>query len=252
MLSQSVIWGTIGGTITAMSTLIGAAFVLFRQDPKQPEAKTLSKIFTFEFTIGMMVAASAYSLILPAYTQAHNANERSLLIIPLILGVLFILGSGKLIEVFQPQTKTEAQGSRAIVFIIAMMLHNLPEGLASGSALSPENPQALWSPVIAIALQNFPEGFLTAIAFYTLGVGRKKAFLGAALTAAVEFVGGIAGGASTSFWTMALPFLLAFAGSAMMFVSLRELIMENKTHQLSFTRLAVGFILFSFIGLILQ
>lgn len=114
MLFESVLWGIIGGLITALATLTGGALILYQRNPSKPGPQALSRIFTFEFIIGMMVAASAYSLILPAYQQVQSDYLRHLLIFPLIIGVLFILGSQKLIEVFKPQNKSEANSFRTL------------------------------------------------------------------------------------------------------------------------------------------
>ena len=170
-----------GGLVSLVSTTLGASFVFAGKNKRFNPMSVL----TLDFAIGMMLAASALSLISPAYSSlpSFDFNHVAFVTAALLGGIVFILGLGRVLEV------SSGQSSRAAVFVIAMMLHNLPEGMAAGAGGN--------KVLAAIALQNIPEGMTTALAF---------------------------GGAwAANATTASLPYILAFAGGAMMSATLREL-----------------------------
>ncbi|MES2854882.1 MAG: ZIP family metal transporter [Bdellovibrionota bacterium] len=236
-MSNAIMMGTLGGLIAATATTAGAAVSLFRG----PRAVAATQQISLDFALGMMLAASAFSLLLPAGQEALLRGPSSLLIViaAFFAGAFFISSVGKLISkstsgasvagVDRLSGQDPAIRARGIVFVVAMMLHNFPEGLASGAALgglsvgvSSLNPAHGWSILGAIAVQNFPEGLATLLAFMALGLSRRNAFLGALASAGVELVGGSIGGLALQLTNGILPTLLSFAGGAMLFVSIRE------------------------------
>lgn len=197
----------VGGLISLLSTTIGATLVFAGKNKRFNPMSVL----TLDFAIGMMLAASALSLISPAYSSLPRQDlpQVGMVTLSLLGGILFITVLGKILEL------SSGQSSRAAVFVIAMMLHNLPEGLAAGAGSN--------SVLGAIALQNIPEGMTTALAFVALGLSVPAAFLGAFASGLVEMIGGFGGEWATAQTQTALPFILAFAGGAMMSATLREL-----------------------------
>lgn len=215
--------GSLGGLMVALATVIGALPILFRSRKGLPVLH-----ISLDFALGMMLAAAAFEMIAPAgQTAFHMGGWPAFIIFSAVgLGALFIYSVGNVIERSSESsrslTKELAHNPGAWMFIVAMMLHNFPEGLASGAAWA----GLTWKqsvPIIgAVALQNLPEGLMTALAFHTMGARVPIAFLGAFASAVVELVGGAAGGLLLGYVNDALPYLLAFAGGAMLFVSVRE------------------------------
>jgi ZIP family zinc transporter len=213
----SVMMGMIAGLATGLATIVGALPILHKAKNWNPW-----RILNLDFAMGMMLAASAFNLIGPAYSHGSSIIGVT---VALGLGVLSIHVFSRMIHRWAP-TGQNRDHSRAWLFVIAMMLHNLPEGLASGAALSAPSSAAGWTAVTAIIVQNFPEGLATAAAFLSIGFTRKKAFFGAAATGLMEIFGGSIGALFTATTSSHLPLILAFAGGAMMSVTLSE-IMEN-------------------------
>jgi ZIP family zinc transporter len=208
--------GILAGWITGLSTIVGALPILHKVKSWNPW-----RILNLDFAIGMMLAASAFNLIGPAYSTSSNSLNVT---IALLLGVGCIFGLSRWIHHLTPETGSQNQ--RAWLFVIAMMLHNFPEGLASGAALSASTGATGWATVIAIVIQNFPEGLATAAAFLSIGFSQKKAFWGATLTGMMEIFGGTLGAIFTTTTASHLPLILAFAGGAMMSVTVGEVVVK--------------------------
>jgi ZIP family zinc transporter len=250
---NSLLLGTLGGLISCLSTCTGALPSLFqKQGTKNPW-----KFVSLDFTLGMMLSASAFSLILPAYTSISWATLSNVVGVSLALvgGVVFIQTLGG--RIARMQMSPDASDSQVVVrswlFVTAMMIHNFPEGLASGASLNVENMAAGMTILGAISLQNIPEGLMTALAFQSLGMNSRKAFFGAVLTGLMEFFGGFVGGLVTSFTMQALPYMLAFAGGAMLYVSTKELWAQTGGHPgrvLLNKSFALGFLLMASMSLV--
>lgn len=226
---NSLLLGTLGGLISCLSTVAGALPSFYqKQGTKNPW-----KFITLDFTLGMMLAAAAFSLILPAYQSVSWETFGSMagVSLALIVGVFFIkIVGGRIARMQNPAAENSHLATRAWLFVTAMMIHNFPEGLASGASLNVENLRAGLTILGSISLQNLPEGLMTALAFQSLGMSSRKAFLGAVLTGLMEFFGGFIGGLVTTFTMQALPFMLAFAGGAMLYVSAQELWAQTQGH----------------------
>lgn len=225
--------GFIGGGISALATTIGAVLILVRNSKL---GKYLEKI-NMDFVIGLMLSAAAFSLILPAFKSTlisdHNAINLLSILCSLIAGVLFIQLAGKFVDGAFKSKAAFKENKRAFLFVVAMMVHNLPEGLASGSSMTLPGAQG-YSLVSAIAFQNFPEGFTTALSFITLGLSPMVAFLGTLMTAFVELAGGLVGGYLSTKIEGVLPLFMAFAGGAMMNVVVVELLEKIKNESSRF------------------
>jgi zinc transporter, ZIP family len=239
-MATAVLLGTIGGVIAAAATVAGALPSLF----KTRKGFSLATHMSLDFALGMMLAAAAFSLIAPAGHEAlaRGGSSIFLVLFAITFGALFIKVLGDAshrIESLKGPFSSSKKTRGAWLFIVAMMLHNLPEGLASGAALAGlDLPQAL--PILgAIALQNLPEGLTTAVAFQALGASRRMAFLGAVASAIVELLGGTLGGLLLTLVNEILPFLLAFAGGAMIFVAGKEAIERWTTTSASAERAKV-------------
>lgn len=226
--------GVIGGGISALATTTGAFFILAKNSKF---GKHLEKI-NMDFVIGLMLSAAAFSLILPAYesrSAVHQHIGLGFLSITcaLLFGVLFIQLTGKFVDSLFANKISLKENKKAILFVIAMMVHNFPEGLASGSSMTLPGTQG-YSLLSAIAIQNFPEGFTTAVSFMALGLSPWIAFLGALMTAFVELFGGMLGGYLSFQIEGILPYFMAFAGGAMMHVVLVELFEKIKNEKSTF------------------
>lgn len=243
---STLLFGALGGLISCLSTCAGALPSLYHKQG----AHNLWRFISLDFTLGMMLSASAFSLILPAY---KNISFEALSVVlgvslALVLGVLFIRYLGERLARLQERfgQQNEAPESRAWLFVIAMMIHNFPEGLAAGASLNVDNLSTGVMILASISLQNIPEGLMTALAFRSLGMSSQKAFLGAAFTGGMEFFGGVTSGLLSTLTTTALPFMLAFAGGAMLFVSAKEAWEQTQGHlsrMLMKPSFALGFML---------
>src|SRR5690625_600934 len=178
------------------------------------------------YTAGIMVAASTYGLI----PSAMKLSNLTVLVIGIIVGTLVLT----LLEGFIPHTdldhsqQSSPQNSKVIIlFLIAMSLHNLPEGLSVG--ISNVSTVEDIGPIVsfAIGLQNVPEGFLVALFLVTQDVSRFKAILLAMLTGIIELCAGLIGIFFGESFAFIIPYGLAFAAGSMLFVIYKELIPES-------------------------
>jgi len=233
---NGLLLGLIGGGVSGLATTLGAVPILMHNSRI---GKFLNKI-NMDFVIGLMLSAAAFSLIWPAYEKVYSAalvEERhyQFLIISasLMAGIAFIKSAGKIIERVMHKSENLQKNKKALLFVIAMMVHNFPEGLASGATMTLPGTEG-YSLLGAIAIQNVPEGFTTALSFITLGVNPWMAFLGTVVTGLVELGGGLIGGYMSAKIDGVLPLLMAFAGGAMMSVVLGEMAEKLKDESYGF------------------
>ncbi len=223
-------------TFTWGLTALGASVVFF--------FKTLNRRVLdamLGFTGGVMIAASFWSLLSPAIEMSENGPLPSWL--PPAIG--FLVGGGVIwgLDKVLPHLhigypKSDAEGiqttwHRTTLVVLAITLHNFPEGLAVGvafGALAADLPSANLAGAIAltmgIGLQNFPEGFAVAMPLRRVGVSRFKSFWYGQLSAVVEPVAGVLGAVIVVSSTAILPYALAFAAGAMIYVVVEEVIPE--------------------------
>ena len=209
------------------------------------------------FASGVMVAASIWSLIIPAIEQSENLGKFSFFpaVIGFWAGVLFLLLLDHVIPHLH-QNGTQAEGPKShlqktTMMLLAVTLHNIPEGMAvgvvyagylSGNAeISAAGALAL---SLGIAIQNFPEGAIISMPLRAEGMKKSKAFMSGTLSGIVEPVGAALTVLAAHFILPALPYLLSFAAGAMLYVVVEELIPEmaaEKHSNVGTIMFAIGF-----------
>ena len=246
----------LGIMIPFIGTTLGAACVFFLKDRLHP---AIQKIL-LGFASGVMVAASVWSLIIPAIDLSEGMGKLSFL--PAAVGILLGMGFLLFLDSSVPHQhldSEEAEGPeshwrKSTMMVLAVTLHNLPEGMAVGvvlaGLLSGESGITTASAItlaLGIAIQNFPEGAIISMPLKSEGgVSRKKAFLMGTLSGAVEPVGAALTIFLAGVFLPILPYLLAFAAGAMLYVVVEELIpeaSEGAHSNLATTGFAAGFIL---------
>jgi len=220
-------------------TALGAAMVFFFKTIKKTILNSM-----LGFAAGVMIAASFWSLLNPAIEMAESQGKTPW--VPALVGFLaggaFILLIDKLLpHIHMGLSRDKAEGiktrwQRSILLVMAITLHNIPEGLAVGVAFGvlAHNPDvgALSGAIalaVGIGLQNFPEGAAVSIPLRREGFKRLKAFNYGQLSGVVEPIAGVLGAYLVSLITPLLPYALAFAAGAMIFVVVEELIPESQS-----------------------
>lgn len=193
------------------------------------------------FTGGVMVAASYWSLLSPAIDMSEG--EGFIKVLPasvgFILGALFLFALDKSLPHlhinFKDTEGIKTPWQRTTLLVLAITLHNIPEGLAVGvlfggvAAGIPEASIAgALTLAIGIGIQNFPEGIAVSMPLRRMGMSRGKSFLYGQSSALVEPVAGVLGAVAVTFFTPVLPYALAFAAGAMIFVVVEEVIPETQ------------------------
>ena len=222
-----------------LGTLLGSAMVFFLRGEMGIGIRKL----LLGFASGVMVAASIWSLILPAMEMSVSAGNSEWLpaAIGFVAGVLFLLLLDTLIPHIHLGAESpeglspKKQWQRSTMLSIAVTLHNIPEGMAVGVILASAMADgssipmsAAWALAIGIALQNFPEGAILSMPLYSEGMKKAKAFAIGALSGIVEPIASLLTILLISSIAAALPYLLAFAAGAMMYVVVEELIPESQ------------------------
>jgi zinc transporter, ZIP family len=236
------IWQALGATLfTWFVTALGASLVF---GFKSINRRVLDSMLGF--AAGVMIAASFWSLLAPAIIMAEEMGLPGWL--PAVIG--FLAGGGFLwlVDKILPHLHIglpmeEAEGiktswKRSILLVLAITLHNIPEGLAVGvafGALTAGYPAASLSGAIALALgiglQNFPEGMAVSVPLRREGLSRLKSFWFGQLSGMVEPIAGLIGAAAVILIRPLLPYALAFAAGAMIYVVVEELIPEAQQNQ---------------------
>jgi len=226
---------------TWMMTALGAGLVFFFKAINK-------KLFNgmLGFAAGVMIAASYWSLLAPSIELAENSNSDTPSWFPALIGFLaggtFLLAVDKILpHLHLGQQSKDAEGiktswQRSILLVLAITLHNIPEGLAVGVAfgaaysnLSTATYAGAIVLAIGIGLQNFIEGAAVSIPLRREGISRKKSFFYGQLSGAVEPIAAVIGAATVILIEPILPYALAFAAGAMIFVVIEELIPEAQS-----------------------
>ena len=220
-----------------LGTALGAAMVFLLRG----KMSDLLRKLLLGFASGVMVAASVWSLLIPSLEMAAENGGITWLpaAVGFVLGILFLLLLDTLIPHLQigaarPEGLTrDCQWKRTAMLSVAVTLHNIPEGMAVGVILASAMAEgstipmsAAWALAIGIAIQNFPEGAILSMPLHSEGMGKGKAFAIGALSGIVEPIASLLTILLISFISPALPYLLAFAAGAMMYVVIEELIPE--------------------------
>jgi len=247
MISKEVI---IGLLIPVIGTAGGSMMVYFM---KEQLSDKLQKSLT-GFASGVMTAASIWSLLIPAMEQSSSMGKVSFLpaAVGFWIGIFFLLFLDTVIPHLHMNTdEPEGPAStlhKTTMMLLAVTLHNIPEGMAvgvvfagyvSGSAeITAGGALAL---ALGIAIQNFPEGAIISMPLHAQGTGKHRAFFGGVLSGAVEPIFGLLTVFASSIIVPIMPYTLAFAAGAMMYVVVEELIPEMSTGHHS----NIGVIMFS-------
>ena len=231
-MNWSVFYGIL---IPFLGTSFGAACVFFM---KKEMGDRLQRMLT-GFAAGVMVAASIWSLLIPAMEQVGDMGK--LAFVPAVAGfwcgILFLLLLDHIIPHLHRNSQRaegpRSQLKRTTMLVLAVTLHNIPEGMAVGVVYAgylAGNTQisaaAAMALSLGIAIQNFPEGAIISMPLRAEGTGKPKAFLGGVLSGIVEPIGAILTILAAGLIVPALPYLLSFAAGAMLYVVVEELIPE--------------------------
>ncbi len=224
-----------GILIPFLGTSIGSACVFFM---KKALSDYIQRALT-GFAAGVMVAASVWSLIIPAIEQSEYLGKLSFLpaAVGFWIGILFLLFLDHIIPHLH-RFSQQAEGPKSklkktTMMILAVTLHNIPEGMAVGVVYAgylTGNTQITATGALAlslgIAIQNFPEGAIISMPLRAEGMKKAKAFAGGVLSGIVEPIGAVLTIIAAGLIVPALPYLLSFAAGAMLYVVVEELIPE--------------------------
>ncbi len=225
----------IGLMLPFLGTTLGSACVFFMKDKIND---TIQKML-LGFASGIMVAASVWSLIIPAIDMSEDMGKLSFIpaLVGFMIGITFLFGMDHLIPHLHlgssdpegPQTKLK----KSTMLVLAVTLHNVPEGMAVGVAFAgmlagvdSVTFAAAIALSIGIAIQNFPEGAIISMPLKAEGLSRKKAFVQGTLSGIVEPIAAIITILIASIMIPILPYLLCFAAGAMIYVVVEELLPE--------------------------
>ena len=234
----SPVMGALLATLFTWSiTALGASIVFFFKKVN----KTLMDAL-LGFAGGVMIAASFFSLISPALEMADDLNMTSWLIISLgfLSGGILLFISDKVYDYLEKKRKKEnsSKAKRCFMLISSITIHNIPEGMAVGVAfgslaysLTGSTLASALTLALGIGLQNFPEGSAVSLPLRREGYSRKKAFFYGQLSGIVEPIAAVIGALLVLKIRIILPFLLAFAAGAMIYVVVEELIPESQTNK---------------------
>ena len=188
------------------------------------------------FCAGIMLAASVVGLILPATEMAGSAGWWQVAI-GVLLGAIFLNLLDNItphlhrITGLEPEShNNNAQINKVLLFVLAIALHKLPEGIAAGVSFNNDSESAAWSVTLGLALQNIPEGMVVISPLLLAGVNRWRTFFISLAIGLLEIIGVWIGYGLGAISIVMLPIMLAFAGGAMLYVISDEMIPETHAH----------------------
>lgn len=241
--------GSLASFLAGLGTGVGALGILLLKRPSDRAQDGM-----LSAAAGIMLAATFFSLLLPALAQADELTTHRVLGVALV-GAGVLLGAAGLFAIHRlvphehfvigrqgPDTHRVA---RIWLFIIAITLHNFPEGMAVGVGFADADVRNGVPLAIGIGIQNIPEGFAVALSLISVGYARSQAFWVATLTGLVEPVGGMMGAAAVSLAAPLMPVILGMAAGAMLFVISDEIIPE--THRRGYENVATFSLLGGFV-----
>jgi len=243
MIDETILLGSVVSLVAGLATGVGALPVLFT-------TKVSDRLLDIMlgFSAGVMLAATSFSLIVPAI----DMSGPWVVVFGLVLGALVLHLIDRFIPHFHPALGAEgppSKLSKVWLFVIAITIHNFPEGLAVGVSFGTGNVAAGLVVATAIGLQNMPEGLAVALPLLREGYSRRRSLWYGTLTGLVEPVGGLLGVALVSVFHPILPWALAFAAGAMLFVVSDEMIPES--HRKGFEREATFGLIIGFVVMML-
>lgn len=239
-MTQALVWAAGGTGFTALMTALGAAMVFFFRKSSSP---ALHRVM-LGFAAGVMIAASMWSLLIPAIEEAQNQGMVGW--IPAaggsVVGIGFLLAMDFLLPHLTPETFHLKEGHtsrrRTALLVLAVTLHNIPEGMAVGISFAlaaqhgdPALMTASMALAMGIGIQNFPEGAAIALPLRQEGMSRLRSFAAGALSGMVEPIFGLLTVLAVGSVQPLMPWLLSFAAGAMLYVVVEELIPEANLSQ---------------------
>ena len=233
----------IGILIPFVGTIIGSALVFIMKDKLNKKIE----IIIYGFAAGVMMAALIWSLLIPAINQSN--------VIPPVIGLSIGVLTFYLIDLLMDKKKKV--NNRMNNLMVAVTLHNIPEGMAVGVAFASYlvgglSLAACYALAIGIAIQNFPEGSVVSFPLLKKGYSKKKAFLYGFISAVFELLGTIVTLIFTNFVITILPYMLSIAAGAMMYVVVVELLPEsNDKSRLNVIGFLIGFIVMMVLDVLL-
>jgi len=245
----------LGLLIPFLGTTLGAAMVFFMKNKINDKAQKI----LLGFASGVMIAASVWSLLIPAIDMAEEQGIIAWIpaSVGFLLGIVFLLVLDSIIPHLHLNSEkpegVKAKLKKTTMMMLAVTLHNIPEGMAVGvviagalagnSGITMAGALAL---AIGIAIQNFPEGAIISMPLKSEGVSKPKAFLYGTLSGIVEPIGAIITILLTNLVVPILPYLLSFAAGAMIYVVVEELIpeaQEGEHSNIGTIGVALGFVI---------
>ncbi len=229
----------IGILIPFLGTGIGSLMVFFMKNKFNEKLKKM----LLGIASGVMIAASVWSLLIPAVNMAEEQGKISWIpaVVGFVFGVFFLLIIDKIAFFLENNKTNKNKFSKVSMLVFAVTLHNIPEGMAVGVAFAgalSNNMEitiaSAFSLAIGIAIQNFPEGAIISMPLKSEGMSKLKSFIYGVLSGIVEPIFAFATILLTNMVVPLLPYLLAFAAGAMIYVVVNELIPESQEGKLAF------------------
>lgn len=247
--TSPILLALLGGCVAAAATALGTLPALFIRTIAQRTQDTL-----FGFGAGVMLAASAFSLALPGIDAArsHGAGPwgaGAIVGASILLGAALLLLLNRVIPhehfIKGPEGSSSQRLKRAWLFVFAICLHNLPEGLAIGVGFAGTDPERGLALATGIAIQDIPEGLVVAIALMATGYRRGFSVAVGMASGLVEPIGAVLGASVVVSFPLLLPLGLGFAAGAMLFVVSHEVIPES--HRQGHENFATGGLMVGFV-----
>ena len=216
------------GGATVIGALLGFAF--------KKVSHTFSDI-VLAFAAGVMLAAAVIGLILPSL-EYGGTGGLPITVVGIFCGALCLNLMDKVVPHLHRLSGVDQEAhpaqteklNKVLLFVMAIAIHNLPEGIAAGVGFGTDNPGEALTIAAGIALQNIPEGMVIIAPMLAAGMSRSRTFIAALMTGVVEVFGTLLGYFAVSVSTAILPFALAFAGGTMLYVISDEMIPETHAH----------------------
>lgn len=215
------------------ATLVGAVIGFLFKNPSHRFNDII-----LSFAAGVMLAAAVVGLIIPSVSYGEGKFSIIVTVVGIFAGAICLNLIDRLVPHLHKMTgvdieahpeKTEKLG-KVLLFVIAIAIHNLPEGIAAGVSFGSGNIGQALTVAGGIALQNIPEGMVIIAPMISAGVSKRRTFLIALATGVIEVVGTFIGYFAVSVSSAVLPFALAFAGGTMLYVISDEMIPETHAH----------------------
>lgn len=227
--------GALASLMAGSATGLGALFILFLPPPSEDRQRVL-----LSFAAGVMLAASFFSLIMPGIEVleaggSNSAGAAGIMAVAVLLGAAGIWALNRFLPVdhlaIGPPGTPTSLFRRVWLFIIAITLHNFPEGMAVGVSFGGGDMDQGVATALGIGVQNIPEGLAVSASLSTLGYRRSQAFLGGLASGLVEPLGGLLGVSVVAAMQTLLPWGLGLAGGAMIYVVTAEIIPQSQGGQ---------------------